>query len=123
MTTIATTPIQHAAERPPAGVEQERCSDDGQQRDAEDVALHRDRVPSAATSHHRRSPPTSLPRCGERDRARQRDEVRVPDERRFISTAAAEAAMATAATIPAIGPPTDARATTRRRPPRSPQAR
>ena len=64
-------------------------------------------VPSAATSHHRRSPPDHAFHAAARA-------IALDNAMRFgfqmnvdSSTAAAEAAMATAATTPAIGPPTD----------------
>ena len=57
----------------------------GQERDAQDVALHRH-----GRADRRQQPPRGAtgrpgpPRAGQRDRARQGDEVRVPDERRFV---------------------------------------
>ena len=73
------------ADRPRPGIRHQQGPDDRQHRHAQHVALHRDRRPDAG-----QQPPARVarrpgpPGTGQRDRARQRDEVRVPDERRFL---------------------------------------
>ena len=77
--------LPHAATldrcRPRPGVRDQQRPEDRQQGDSQHVTLHRHGRPEG-----RHEPPARLPRApgtpgsGEGDRARQRDEVRVPDE-------------------------------------------